>query len=167
MDDFKKARARHIGVGGIKCRCCNKYHTWGNHKKKKRGLSKLSRLKLKRDLMIQFIDDGIIKPLIESLYDFKGERRDMEEITGEMVKNAMIENDITKVDHHQCGICNFMVYYSRTGEQLYFEPHCDCLTRTALSEPRGWSEPADWINMQSNAEIKNKIAKRFGIVLEK
>ena len=50
MDEFVRATARTIGIGGMKCPCCNDYHTWGNHQKKVKGLSKLRRTRLKRDL---------------------------------------------------------------------------------------------------------------------
>jgi len=50
MDDFIKATSKTIGYGGVKCVCCNDYHRWGNHQKKLKGLSKLRRTRLKREL---------------------------------------------------------------------------------------------------------------------
>lgn len=88
---------------------------------------------------------------------------DISTVTGEQVKEAMIDREITRVDHHECGICGFMVYFSRDGEQLYFNSRCDCVG-VADPEPRSWEHAADWINMQSNHEVKNKLAKRFGLL---
>ena len=51
MDDFKKASAKTIGPGGVKCPCCTDFHTFGNHQKKKPGLSKLRRHNLKQQLL--------------------------------------------------------------------------------------------------------------------
>jgi hypothetical protein len=84
-------------------------------------------------------------------------------VTGEQVRVAMIANKINYVDHHECGGCGAMVYYSREGDQLYFNPQCDCGGYSS-PEPREWEDAAGWINMQSNTEIKNKLAKRFGVV---
>ena len=81
--------------------------------------------------------------------------------TGDQVEEAMIEKEIEQVDHHECGICGVMVYYSRIGDQLYFNPGCGCSYRGP--EPRSWQSAADWINMQSNEEWRNKLAQRFGL----
>jgi len=84
-------------------------------------------------------------------------------ITGEQVKTAMIEADIIRVDHHDCGGCGSMVFYSREGENLYFNPSCDCVSYYAPPEPREWEEAANWINMQSSEEWRTKLMKRFGL----
>ena len=86
-------------------------------------------------------------------------------ITGDQVKEAMLSNDITRVDHHHCGLCGDMVFYSREGDQLYFNPGCSCVRPYNPPEPRSWDDPAKWINMQTNDEVRTKIAKRFGITL--
>jgi len=57
-----------------------------------------------------------------------------------------------------------MVFYSRDGEQLYFNPGCGC--SWSPREPRSWDDAAVWINMQTSVEWRNKIAARFGIDLE-
>lgn len=85
-------------------------------------------------------------------------------ITGEQVKEAMIAANITYVPHHECGGCGCMVSYQREGEQLIFDPRCGC-TSLGYVEPRSWQSAADWINMQSNPDAKQNIAKRFGVKL--
>lgn len=87
---------------------------------------------------------------------------DIGTVTGQQVMDAMISKDITHTDHHNCGICGEMVFYSRHEDQLFFNPGCGCCWSPA--EPRDWEEAANWINMQTNAEIKNQIAKRFGLL---
>ena len=86
-------------------------------------------------------------------------------VTGEMVKQAMIEKNITAVDHHDCGGCGVMVRYYREGEQLYFDPSCGC-SSLGGPEPRDWDNAANWINMQSREENAEEIALRFGIDLK-
>lgn len=84
----------------------------------------------------------------------------MKDVTGEEVKAAMIAANITRVDHHECGGCGHMVFYSRIGEFLYFHPACDC--SYSLPEPREWESAAGWINMQSYSNHKAKLRAAFG-----
>jgi hypothetical protein len=49
-DAFKRAGAKSIGPGGMKCPCCNDYHTWGNHAKRDRSFSQLRRSRLNQEL---------------------------------------------------------------------------------------------------------------------
>lgn len=84
--------------------------------------------------------------------------------TADEVRAAMIAANITSVDHHDCGGCGYMTQYLREGETLYFDPGCWCSSYSASSpEPRDWSDAADWINMQSNAEWRDKLRVRFGL----
>ena len=89
----------------------------------------------------------------------------MKKVTGEEVKKAMIDNDITYVEHHDCGFCKQYVYYSRVDEDLYFNPDCGCTSYDALPEVSSWEDAADWINMQSKDKNRIEIAKRFGLEL--
>ena len=56
MDLFTSAGKGEIGPGGVKCPCCNRYHTFGNHARKLRGLSKLKRSRLKNNLRKELED---------------------------------------------------------------------------------------------------------------
>lgn len=85
-------------------------------------------------------------------------------MTGEQVKEAMIAKNITYVPHHNCGGCGEMIFYSREGEQLSFNPGCGC--SWSPPEPRSWDDPAYWINMQSEDHWRVDIAARFGLILE-
>ena len=82
-------------------------------------------------------------------------------ITGEQVKEAMKANNITFVEHHNCSLCGYMTNYFVDDDELFFDPGCDC--RHSYPERRDFQSAADWINMQTNPEIKAKIAARFGI----
>jgi len=42
-DEFNNQKKKHIGLGGIKCHCCNNFH--GKSKKK---LNRIARARLKR-----------------------------------------------------------------------------------------------------------------------
>ncbi len=86
-------------------------------------------------------------------------------VTPEEVKAAMISKDIKVADHHECGFCGRMVKYYRDGENLSFDPRCGCTTSGHI-EPREWSEPASWINMQSVPKCAIAIAAKFGLELK-
>lgn len=87
-------------------------------------------------------------------------------VTAEEVKAAMVAANITRVNSHECGGCGSMVFYSREGERLFFNPACNCSSRWSPSEPREWDDAAEWINMQSHAEERNKLRLRFGLPKE-
>lgn len=50
MDDFMKVGMKHIGPGGLKCRCCSSYRTFGNNSKRSKKFSRLRRAIMKRNL---------------------------------------------------------------------------------------------------------------------
>jgi len=83
-------------------------------------------------------------------------------VTGEQVREAMMSANITRVDHHPCGICGFMVHYFREGDLLYFDPGCSCVAGNG-PELRPWDDAAAWINMQSKDEWRDKLRKQFGL----
>jgi len=89
----------------------------------------------------------------------------LRDVTGDEVKQACLDKEISWVDHHECSICDRMVGYIVEGEQLLFSPGCRCVLSFTPPEPRSWDEAADWINMQSDADCKRRIAARFGIEL--
>lgn len=82
-------------------------------------------------------------------------------ITGEMVHQAMIREDITYVPHHACGGCGYTVQYIRKGDRLYFDASCAC--GSERREPRSWDQAAAWINLQCNETNMRDIARRFGV----
>lgn len=86
---------------------------------------------------------------------------ELQDVTGEQVRDAMIKANIDKVDHHKCGICKATVYFSRIGDQLYFNSGCIC--SYSPPEPRSWDDAAEWINMQSNKEWRLKLMQNFGL----
>jgi len=86
----------------------------------------------------------------------------MNDVTAEEVKKAVQDKDIKTIDHHNCGLCHIMTKYIIEGDKIFFDPSCDCCSSRGMEE-RSWQEAADFINMQSNLEIKNKLAKTFGL----
>jgi hypothetical protein len=86
-------------------------------------------------------------------------------VTGEQVKAAVAKAGITRIDHHECGICGHMVFYVVNGDQLFFAPACGC--SWSPMEPRSWDSAADFINMQSRPDIAAKIAAGFGLTLNR
>ncbi len=49
MDEFKASMGKHLGVGGVKCRCCNSYF-----RKSKKKLNRMARSGLRqRDIKQQ------------------------------------------------------------------------------------------------------------------
>jgi hypothetical protein len=84
------------------------------------------------------------------------------EITGEEVKKACLAAGITNIDHHNCSMCGYMTRYFVEGEDLFFDAGCDC-TRRQVCSRRSWQDAADWINLQTRDEIKQRISALFGI----
>ena len=85
----------------------------------------------------------------------------MSNVTGEQVRDAMMAGDIDRVPHHDCSICGEWTFYARQNDQLFYSSACGC----AWSEPRwrDWGDAAEWINMQSAPEWKEKLAAKFGL----
>lgn len=90
----------------------------------------------------------------------------MRDVSAEEVSKAVAAKGITRIDHHDCNICGYMTHYSLHDGRLYFHAGCDC-GRWSDPEPRPWSDASSWINMQSRPEIKEKLARSFGIDPEK
>lgn len=90
-------------------------------------------------------------------------------VTGEQVRAAVQKANIQQVEHHDCSICGYMTRYLIKGDQLYFDPGCDCGVRRT-PEPRTWASAAEWINMQQRTgkwgDVGAKIAAKFGLELE-
>jgi hypothetical protein len=57
MDAFNKAQHHHIGIGGIKCSCCNNMAKKGRNKKD-RQLNQLARARVKAEAK-QIVNDEI------------------------------------------------------------------------------------------------------------
>jgi len=87
----------------------------------------------------------------------------IENVTAMQVRQSMIANNITAVDHHDCSICGYMTHYVRNGETVYFNPGCYC--RASELRPSSFALIADWINMQTNPDVKLKLAQRFGLAV--
>ena len=89
----------------------------------------------------------------------------MSDVTAEQTRDSALAAGLTMIPHHNCGLCGCMVVYivDQAG-YLFFDPSCDC-TYGDGPQPRSWEDAADWINMQSNAEHKRKIAALFGLTL--
>jgi len=90
----------------------------------------------------------------------------MRDVSAEEVSRAAAENGITHIDHHACSICGYMTHYSVHDGNLYFHPGCNC-GRWSDPEKQSWANASAWINMQSQPEIKEKLARSFGIDPEK
>lgn len=86
-------------------------------------------------------------------------------VSANEVRDAVLAAEIHFIPHHTCGLCEGMVafFVSQNGT-LFFDPSCDCSSRVRV-EPRSWQDAADWINMQSNPEVRIGVAARFGLVL--
>ena len=91
------------------------------------------------------------------------ENKDDGMITGEQVKAAMIAGNITRVNHHPCGLCGYMTAYVREDENLSFDSGCDCTYQAGGLLPRRWEDAADWIEMQSTPETKSRLMQEFGL----
>jgi hypothetical protein len=86
----------------------------------------------------------------------------MRNVTPEEVKAAAVAAGLTRIDHHDCGGCGVMVYYSVKDGNLFFNPACDCVTYYTPPQPRDWSDASNYINMQDDL-WKGRVARSFGI----
>lgn len=88
-------------------------------------------------------------------------------VTGQEVADAVQKAGITRIDHHNCGICGHMVCYTVDQDQLFFNPGCGC--SWSPPEHRSWQSAADYINVQSRSgkwgDVAAKVAKGFGLEL--
>lgn len=86
-------------------------------------------------------------------------------VTGDQVKAAVLAAGLQTIDLRSCGLCGTMLFYSVRGDQIFYNPACDC-----TPEPRTWDDPAQTINMQTRSgphgDAGARMALRFGIVLE-
>lgn len=88
----------------------------------------------------------------------------MSKVTGEEVREAALAAGITRIEHHNCGLCRAPVFYSIHEGALFFNPGCDC--SWSPPEPRSWESAAEWINMQSREDAREMIKQRFGFKAE-
>ena len=86
-------------------------------------------------------------------------------ITGQEVREAMQANGITYVEHHDCAGCGYMTNYTVFDGTLYFDPGCNCTNGAGLRRTT-FDEAADWINMQTRFEVAQRLAAKFGLVLD-
>jgi hypothetical protein len=90
----------------------------------------------------------------------------MRDVTPEEVQQAMEEQNISKVSHHNCGICNYETAYHVIDGGLVFDHGCHCTGQSNGNySHREWSSISDWINMQSKADNKRRLAAKVGITL--
>lgn len=87
----------------------------------------------------------------------------MRDVTPEEVQQAMKEQNISRVSHHNCGRCNQVVAYHVVDGKLFLNHVCDCVDKGMC--PREWSTLSNWINTQSNLENKRSLAAKVGITL--
>lgn len=88
----------------------------------------------------------------------------LEYLTDDRLLTSCVENQISRIPHHQCGICREWVEYQIDRDRLYFNSNCGCTSIYNPPAPRSWQELADWINMQTDAN-KRQIARVCGIEL--
>ena len=79
----------------------------------------------------------------------------MKKYSAEWVRAEAQTKGASYVDHHRCGLCDHMVYFSIRGDIVLFHPACDC--GWSNPEPRSFEDIARWLAMQSSDEIRDKI----------
>jgi len=84
-------------------------------------------------------------------------------ITGEQLKQSMIDNNLTRVNIRACSLCNAPIGYIRNGEQLFFDSNCDCTSHTSDLKPRDWNEVAASLNAIMLQSLRIKTLANFGI----
>jgi len=74
------------------------------------------------------------------------------DVTGEEVREAVLNSGIDYIESHDCGICREYVGYRIIEKCLFWDGSCGCC-RTG-PQLRDWSTLSDWVNMQDG---QNKI----------
>jgi hypothetical protein len=85
----------------------------------------------------------------------------MKDVTSDEVKAAVLASGKKWIELRRCSICDSPVGYVIQGDELLFDPSCDCCGGYG-PEPRSWSTVSDLINRQ-NDEWKPKLAALFGV----
>lgn len=78
-------------------------------------------------------------------------------VTAEEVKAAVLNNAITQLLHHECGICGVHTRYlfDILNKVAYYDSSCGC----SESYPRlsSFADVAEFINMQTNLTVATKL----------
>ena len=84
-------------------------------------------------------------------------------VTAEEVRAAALASGKHWIDHHRCAGCDSMVGYYVDGGELYFDAACGCSGSGSAPRQRTWQSAADWINMQTNPDVRAELMARFGL----
>ena len=87
-------------------------------------------------------------------------------ITAEQVRDAALAANVTSVPSHPCSFCGHLVGYRIIDGELWYDSGCECVYNPDSLQRRSWQAAADYINMQTSLEWRNKIAAQFGLNLE-
>jgi hypothetical protein len=87
-------------------------------------------------------------------------------VTALEVQESCARNKITRVPHHECGCCGEWTEYGIEYGDIFYDSSCGCGHGYSTPTRRSWYEVAEFVNMQSQSEIKKEIALRFGVDLE-
>ena len=80
--------------------------------------------------------------------------------TGEELKRQAEVRNITRWDHHDCGLCGYMTAYHFRDGEVYFDPGCYCAN--GGMSPRSWDDVAEFYNMQTHPETQARFAAFWG-----
>lgn len=86
----------------------------------------------------------------------------MARVTGDEVKAAMIAANIDRADRQSCGECGTPMFYSRVGDQLFYNSDHPNHDSPHLFS---WQDAADWINGTRDPAAKAEVAAKFGLTL--
>lgn len=90
----------------------------------------------------------------------------MRNTTADEIKQSCRKHKIERADVRQCSICHAWIGYVITGDNIAFDGGCDCTSYGGWSS-RTWHDAADFVNIQTNMEVKKRVASKFGVDLEK
>lgn len=84
----------------------------------------------------------------------------MSQITGQQLKQSMIDAGVLFVIKGTCPLCQTPILYYRKGEHIFIDTECMCQDKEL--QPCTWDEVAEWINDHDEV-VRSYIALRFGI----
>lgn len=82
------------------------------------------------------------------------------QITAEQVAAAVKDKGYHRVHVHNCSMCDYPCGYIFDGGDVRYDSGCDCTGRYQVHR-RSYEDVADWVNMQSSPEWREKIWKQI------
>lgn len=86
-------------------------------------------------------------------------------ITPDQIKEAVTKAKINYCKIRECSICDAPLAYLIEGEEVFLDTNCDCVSYCTQPSPASWGDLAEFINCQTNEDVRKGLAERFGLTI--